>query len=494
MADRGPAPDSGSSSASAPQTLRGSVWMIAMRWGARLIGLVSTLVLARLLTPADFGIVAMAMVFVSILELASYAGVDLALIRDRNAGREHYDSAWTVQLLQAAAVGLLLLACAPFVTTLFDDPRAVLVVQVMAINALVDGAQNIGVVAFRKELDFAKEFRFNIYRKLISAASTIVAALLLRNYWALVIGSLAGTVASVGLSYTMHPFRPRLSLSRVSEFWGFSLWLFVARLGAFLNRKLDAIVIGNGHGATAMGNYHVAQELGTMPATEVVMPIRRALFPTLSALPQESVTFQASLRESFGTLVVIIAALGAGLYATAPEVVRLALGATWEDAIPLVKWMALFGTFAGVSSFIEMMLWIENRTHLSALLNWIEVALLVPVLYVALTHTGIEGVAIGRVLVGAAMVVVAFGVVSRMRDPVMVWSMTRAGLAATVMVLVLYWLPLGGIDSSAAQLALKVSVGGLVYSLMTWGGWVASGRPPGVERIVLQWIAAKLSR
>lgn len=474
--------------------MRGSVWMIAMRWGARLIGLVSTLVLARLLTPADFGIVAMAMVFVSILELASYAGVDLALIRDRQAGREHYDSAWTVQLLQAGAVALLLFALAPFVTTVFDDPRAVLVVQVMGINALLDGAQNIGVVAFRKELDFAKEFRFNIYKKLVSAALTIGAAFVLRNYWALVIGTIAGTVASLALSYAMHPYRPRLSLAKVNEFWGFSLWLFVARLGSFLNRKLDAILIGNGHGAAAMGNYHIAQELGTMPANEVVMPMRRALFPTLSSIPSESGEFKTAMRESFGTLALIVAALGAGLYATAPEVVRLALGTQWEQAIPLIRWMAIFGIFAGVSSFVEMMLWIENRTHVSALLNWVEVVLLVPVLVFALARIGIEGVAAGRALVGAVMMIAAFAVVASMRDRAIVWALARAAFAAAVMVLVLHHLPGAWLGWVALQLALKVLVGAAVYCLVLWCIWVITGRPHGAERSLLDWIAARLRR
>lgn len=494
MTDRGAAPDPAPGASSNQQALRGSAWMIAMRWGGRLIGLASTLVLARLLTPSDFGVVAMAMVFVAILELASYAGVDLALIRDRQAGREHYDSAWTVQLLQAAAVALLLLASAPFVTSLFDDSRAALVVQVMALNALLDGAQNIGVVAFRKELDFAKEFRFNIYKKLISAALTIAAAFVLRNYWALVIGTIAGTVASLVLSYAMHPYRPRLSLARVSEFWGFSLWLFVARLGSFLNRKLDAVLIGNGHGAAAMGNYHIAQELGTMPANEVVMPMRRALFPTLSAMTADSREFQVAMRENFGMLVLIIAALGAGLYATAPEVVRIALGAQWESAIPLVRWMAIFGVFAGVSSFVEMMLWIENRTHVSAVLNWIEVLALVPVLVFALTHVGIEGVAIGRALVGAAMVAAAFGVVRRMRDAAIGWALVRAASAAGAMAVVLEFLPTGALGWIALQLAVKVTIGALVYVGVLWIIWVVSGRPRGAESALLVWIAAKRRR
>ena len=88
--------------------VRGSVWMVAMRWCMRGIGLISTVILARLLTPEDFGIVAMCMIVVGLLEAISYTGVDLALIRDSRTTRHHYDTAWTIQVLQASIHGGIL--------------------------------------------------------------------------------------------------------------------------------------------------------------------------------------------------------------------------------------------------------------------------------------------------------------------------------------------------------------------------------------------------
>ena len=105
--------------------LSGSLWMIAMRWSMRLIGLVSLIVLARLLAPDDFGIIAMAMIFVGLLEIIAFTGVDLALIRDDQAGRAHYDAAWTIRIIQGALVAGLLLLAAPLAGGYFDEPRVV---------------------------------------------------------------------------------------------------------------------------------------------------------------------------------------------------------------------------------------------------------------------------------------------------------------------------------------------------------------------------------
>ena len=102
---------------------RGSAWMIGMRWAIRGVGLVSTIILARLLAPDDFGVVAMAMVAVAILESFTNTGTDLALLRNTEATREHYDTAWTLEIIQAVLLAAVLFASAPLVGGHFEDPR-----------------------------------------------------------------------------------------------------------------------------------------------------------------------------------------------------------------------------------------------------------------------------------------------------------------------------------------------------------------------------------
>ena len=156
-----------------------------MRWATRALGLVSTIVLARLLAPEDFGVVAMAMVVVGFLEVFTQTGVDLALIRDANATREHYDTAWTFEILQGAGLALALLAAAPFATRYFGDARVLTVMQLLSLRAFIGGFENIGVVAFRRDMNFDREFWFGVFKKLCMVALTIGAAFVFRSYWAL---------------------------------------------------------------------------------------------------------------------------------------------------------------------------------------------------------------------------------------------------------------------------------------------------------------------
>jgi O-antigen/teichoic acid export membrane protein len=144
------------------------MWMIAMRWVIRGLGLFSTIVLARLLHPEDFGVVAMAMVVVGFLEVFTYTGVDLAVIRTPSPTREHYDTAWTLGVGQGLALALALLLAAPLAVGWFGDERVAAVIAILAAGAAVGGFENIGVIDFRRELQFDREFRYGVYRKIVS--------------------------------------------------------------------------------------------------------------------------------------------------------------------------------------------------------------------------------------------------------------------------------------------------------------------------------------
>jgi len=168
--------------------VRGSAWMIGFRLLDRSVGLISVLVLARVLTPADFGLVAMATAMIAFVELFGWLGLDVALIQRPGATREHFDSAWTMNVLIGASVALVLLACGWPLAWFYDDPRLIALVAFLSLGPLVQGCENIGVVAFRKELSFDREFRFLLSKRLLSVAITIALALWLRSYWALAIG------------------------------------------------------------------------------------------------------------------------------------------------------------------------------------------------------------------------------------------------------------------------------------------------------------------
>lgn len=471
----------------AGRLLSGSLWMIGARWAMRMIGLVSTMILARLLAPEDFGLIAMVMIAYGLFETISYAGVDLALMRAGAESRDHFDTAWTIQALQGVLVAMAVVASAPVAAAYFAEPRLLAVMPVVAAKAVIDGLQNIGIVHFRKDLDFAREFRFTVYTKLGGFFIVVAAALWWRNYWALVVGSLAASLLTVVFSYAMHPYRPRATLSKLRELWSFSQWLLLARIGSYLNRKCDAFIVGGTVGTGAMGSYHVAAELATLPSSEVVMPIRRALFPNLTRLVDDREAFAHAAGDSFSAVAVICLGVSVLMWALAPEFVAVVLGAKWHEAVPLVRWMALYGAASSLVLVLEVPLWVAGRTNLSAAQAWLELVLLVPLTLWAVQAGGIEGAAMARACLAAVMVplMMAFAVrVGHVHWRLLMGAVWRPLVAAVVVVLapaVTSKVPLPPL----LMLVARGAVLGGIFVLTLAALWALAGKPRGFEAAAL---------
>jgi lipopolysaccharide exporter len=187
--------------------VRGTLFTVAMRWTDRLIGLLSTLVLARLLLPQDFGIIAMATLVIALADLLFDLGVHATLIQNPAPSPSHFDTAWTLGLLQAAAVALALQLCAPFAAHYFHESRLQSVIQVLALSLLLNSLENIGVVNFQREMRFGQDYVFLFCKRFSGFLVTLACAWWLRSYWALVLGTLGGRLVGVACSYAMHPMR-----------------------------------------------------------------------------------------------------------------------------------------------------------------------------------------------------------------------------------------------------------------------------------------------
>jgi lipopolysaccharide exporter len=321
---------------------RGAVWMVLFKFVERGLGLISTLILARLLAPGDFGLVAMAMSFVAMAELMGALGFDVALIQQRDATREHYDSAWTCNVLLGASITALMLLMAVPVATFYRQEVLTWVIVALAFGSLLTGFENIGVVAFRKELDFRREFKYQVLRKFAGFAIVVPLAFALRNHWALVVGILFSKAAGTAISYAMHPFRPRWSTAKLASLFKFSRWLLVNNGVSFFKERSTDFLLGRWGGATTLGTYNVAYELANLPTTEISAPVNRALLPGFAKMDSNE-AIASAYANAVSLLVLLALPAAAAMFALAPYFVATLLGWKWLSAIPLVEILAFHG-------------------------------------------------------------------------------------------------------------------------------------------------------
>jgi len=486
----------------ASQVATGVTWMVLQRIVSQLIGLSSTLILVRLLEPADFGIVAMAYSIIAILQLMTTFGFDIVLIQDQSAGRHKYDTAWTFNALFGLGMAIAVLIVAVPAAGFYEEPRLVEVFALLAATSVLQGLQNIGLVDFRKHLQFQKEFAFGIIEKLVSFIATITLAFALRSYYALVYGALISGVATLSLSYLMHPYRPRLSFVAAAEIFTFSRWLFLNNLAYFVRFRGMDLIVGKLAGATGLGLFSISYQIANLPTADFISAINRALMPGLAKISAEPERIRNGFVRAAAVIALISLPAGFGIAATADPLVRVILGSKWSAAIPLVGILAVFGTLVAISSSAGSALLAIGRPKIPALLGLANAVVLIPTLILLTSSSGPEGAAWALVIVALCFLPFTYGIAAKclglsVGDIKQVFL--RPAAATGLMYLAVWYLleQFEAIDNTfviAAHLGVAVALGVCSYVAGVLALWWMAGRPEGAESFAIDWLRENYSK
>lgn len=481
----------------------GAVWMVLFKLLDRGLGLISTLILARVLTPTDFGLVAMATSLIGILELMSAFGVDVALIQRSGATKEHYNTAWTLNAFAAGIVALLLLLLSYPLSLFYGDPRLTALVCVLAIGCLVQGFENIGIVAFRKELDFQREFRFLIIKRLIAFSIAVPIALWLRSYWALALGTVFGRIAGVILSYMLHSFRPRFALTHATEFLHFSKWLLLQNLALFIRDRAGDLILGRMSGPHAVGVLSISTEIASMPGSELVAPINRAALPGYSKISHDLPALRRAYLTVAGLVSVVVIPVVAGVAVMSPIAVALLLGPKWHEAGVIIQLLAFVGIANVLLGTAHSPIVAIGRPVVFAKIFAIQAAVVIPLLLWLTPRYGVNGAAMayvgisaGLLPLNAALVLKTLGL--RLRElGAEIWRPFVSTFA--MYVLTRLAMPTLHVETMSTLeaitlLIMYVPLGVVIYLSALGLLWLASGRPQSAEFVIARMVLERLDR
>ena len=476
----------------------GAFWTVGLRFAVRLLGLVSLVVLARLLTPADFGLVALATLLAASIELLGSFNFEVWLIRHPAAGRDHYDTVWTLSVLRGAVTALLLTLVAQPAAAFFDEPRLAAVLMIIGVAAAVGALRNVGVIDFQKRLQFDKDFLLLVGGKLGGFCVTVATAWAWRSYWALVAGLVAQRLFDLALSYRLHPYRPRFSLRCWHEAFHFSKWLLASNLLNFIYNRADTFIFGKLLNSQTLGLYTVAREVADLAVTELVMPVRRVLLPGYAQMSGDAPTLRRGFVDSFAVIVLIGLPLAAGIGLTAEPLVRVLLGARWLEAVPLVQILAVYGIASVGFANQGPVLLALGHARLASLLLGLGVALLIPAVAWAGLRFGVQGGAWALGVVNVLLLATGLTATLRVLGVTFgqVLSQIWRSVAATALMAVAVsavQLSLHGLPA-LLQLAACVAAGAVSYAAALLVLWWLSGRDPGPERALLGYLQNTVSK
>lgn len=480
------------------QVAKGALWTVSFRFADRALGLVSTLVLVRLLAPGDFGVVAMAMTLIALIDVITVGEFGSAIIQEPNPTRDYYDTAWTLSAIFGLCAAVLLVAGSLPAAAFFDEPRLVPVICALSVLPLLSGLYNMGCVDFRKYLDFRKDFLLQVGTKLSGLFVVLPLAFVFRSYWALVGGMIAGRLGGLALSYGLHPFRPRVSVASTKRLFSFSAWLMLDNGLQFVRLRGAHFIIGRALGSQGLGLYTIASEMANLPTSELANPINRAVFPGYAKLQDNRPALQQGFTRVIGVIALIAVPAGIGMAAVAHLFVPAVLGAKWLDTVPLITTIAIGGSIYVLSANNQALYFAVGRPRLRAMLTLLEIAVFLPLAALLIRPYGLMGAAFAFLGTSALVVPVNFMLAARllqMRARLIGAVLWRPALAAALMAaVVLAAFPrtverVGTLENVLALLA-AIALGATSYAAIAWLLWRIAGRPTGAEQWLLDQLQA----
>jgi O-antigen/teichoic acid export membrane protein len=401
------------------RTIVGGMWAAFTNGGGHALQLVLLMVLARLLSPSDFGLFGIALLALSALQRFSRLGFDTALIQRKEADVNSYlDTVFTLQILRGVVIAGVAYLAAPVVAGFFGEPRATLLLRVLALSTLFRVVYNPGTVYFEKELEFHKQFVFSLSSTVTRVVVSIGYALVDPTVWALAAGMLAGNGVKMLVSYAIHDYRPwpRFDRDRAAELVGYGKWIFGSSVVSFLYSEGDDILVGRLLGSGALGAYQLAYRLSNAPATEVAHTISRVTMPAYSKVQDDTATLREGFHRVLRLSSLVSIPIGVGIAVVAPAFVPTVLGDGWETMIAPMQVLALFGVLRSIRTCTSPLLRAVGRPDYVAKIHAVRLGVMAVAILPLTNAFGLVGTALSVLLTSAVGIPIATALVVRILD------------------------------------------------------------------------------
>lgn len=468
---------------------RGALWLGATRIMVSVIGFSSTIVLARLLAPADFGIVAVATSLLALVTALTELSMANALIHHQDPEPDHFHTAWTLNAARSALILLAFAIMSPLVATATGDTRLGPVLMVTGLTGALSGLGSPKTVTMTRKLIFWQEFLIQVTQKLGGFVISIPIAVVTHSYWALTLGNLASTVIALGLSYVVCPYLPRPRLTKHKELLHFSVWLTFCQVINTLNWRFDQLMLGFFLGKPQLGVYSVASNLSAIPTREATLPIAQTLFPAMASVRSDPDRLRAVYQRAQALMCALAMPVGVGFAIIGPALVQLLMGPKWIAAGPVIQVLAVSFALGILCDALQPLAMAQGATRM---LFGREVRVFVirmPFLLGGLWLGGLTGVVWGCAISNFISQLMNMDLVRRLsgisvRAQFAANWRTLTGIAMMLGVtsgLKMVLPPTPHPGSLVIELVALIVSGALVYGSTVAALWIWAGRPDGPE-------------
>ncbi len=317
--------------------LKSSILLSSIKILQRALGLISFLVLARVLTKEDFAIVAVVAIVLFLFESLSVLGTESYIVQKKHIDITDVQSAWTTELVLKLVCWGALLLTAPLISSFFNLDSAA-VIYVSSVVLLISAFKSPGIHVKKRNLEYGAIFKLSVLQKFLSFSTVMCIVIIKPSYWALVIGDIVAALCFSFGSHIIAPYSLKLTLARFNNQWEFSKWIFFRGIIGYSKAQLDSFVAGRVFSLQHFGVYSLTKNVTQIPANDLISPMIEPLLVSLARARENLLMFNAVFARAFFAISLLVAPISVFLTVNSDSVIRLVMGPKWNDANAIFGW------------------------------------------------------------------------------------------------------------------------------------------------------------
>ena len=362
---------------------KGFAWTLGSQFALQLVQTGTTIFLARLLVPRDFGLIGMAAIVTGFVSVINQFGLNSAVVQSKKLDRSHLDSTFWASNFIGLFVFLIVVLIAPRASNYFHEPAIKAILIVISLNFIFDSLTSVHQAVFTRRLQFKKLALITFLSTIATGVVSVVMAFKGYGVWSFVGGALAASVVQIIVYPIMWPWFPRLRFNyqKFKDIFHFGTMYTGNAIMNYVNSNLDYFFIGRILGSTSLGLYSLAYRLIMFPQRKVGAAINRVAFPAYSRVQDDNARLTRGYLSAVGYINFITFPFLIGLAIVAPEFVKVVYGAKWEPAIIPLQLLCFAGIMIQIAANTGSVLFAKGRIDLPFKLSIIRAIVLVTALF-----------------------------------------------------------------------------------------------------------------
>ena len=383
----------------AQKTAWGLIWNFLAHFLGKIVVLITTSILARLLAKNDFGLLAIAVVAINYLSVLKDLGLGVALIQRKGDVKEAANTVFTINVVIGLLLAGLTIPLAPFVAAYFQDPQVTPVLRWMGFTFILQALESVHTNLLVRDLEYRRKMIPELGGALTKGAVSIGMAYLGYGVWSLVFGQLAGSLASVVLVWIILPWRPRLIVDRqaAGSLLKFGASVTAIDIIAQITDNLDYVIVGRIFGLVPLSIYTLAYRLPEMLLISNLWVMAGVVFPAFSSIQDQPDELRRGFLASVRMVDLITVPISLGLLIAADPIVRVVFGEQWLDIIPILRVLAIYAWVYSLGYHVGGLYKAIGRPDISLKLSILTLLIIVPCLLIG-SRFGLIGIALGHLV------------------------------------------------------------------------------------------------